>query len=238
MFQGQRKDWSASGQESRWFPKILSIISIAREVGLPPGVASKLYGVANFIETGMYARIGRAGLWAVRDRQKETGFEITPAIAQSFNLLADLFKLRPRREYSLWNSLPRRAVTASDAAYENGRGSAGFLSVMDPGMPEETRLGKVISLTTILYSLCCTRSTYIAQLELLAVLVALTEVAGLPVGRVQSASYTMWQLTSVHRQCGTGERLQRSGISGHNSSGGASRMLRHSLSAILRIRRV
>ena len=30
--------------------KVHSIIGIAREVGLPAGVASKLYGVANFIE--------------------------------------------------------------------------------------------------------------------------------------------------------------------------------------------
>ena len=33
-----------------------------------------------------------------------------------------------------------RADTASVAAYEIGRGSAGFLSVIDPGQPEETRL--------------------------------------------------------------------------------------------------
>ena len=30
---------------------------------------------------------------------------------------------------------------ASVAAYEIGRGSAGFLSIMDPGQPEETKLG-------------------------------------------------------------------------------------------------
>ena len=58
--------------------KVLSIIGMAREVGLPAGMASKLYGVSNFIETGMYARIGRAGLWAIKDRQKEAVFEITP----------------------------------------------------------------------------------------------------------------------------------------------------------------
>ena len=50
--------------------KVLSLIEIAREVGLTAGTASKLYGVANFIETGMYARVGRAGLWAIKDRQK------------------------------------------------------------------------------------------------------------------------------------------------------------------------
>ena len=159
--------------------KVLGIIRIAREVGLPAGVASKLYGVSNFIETGMFGRIGRAGLWAIKDRQKETVFELTPPISLSFELLSDLFKLRPQREYLLWNSTMRRAITASDAAYEGGRGSAGFLSVIDPGKPEETRLGKVIRLPQRLYTLWEARITYIAQLELLAVLVALTEVAGL-----------------------------------------------------------
>ena len=41
--------------------KVLSIIRMAREAGLHADTASKLYGVANFIETGMYSRIGRPG---------------------------------------------------------------------------------------------------------------------------------------------------------------------------------
>ena len=72
----------------------------------------------------------------------------------------------------------RRAVTASDAAYESGRGSAGFLSVIDPRQPEETRLARAISLPPSLCEIWGVRVTYIAQLELLTVLVALTEVAG------------------------------------------------------------
>ena len=174
--------------------KILSIISIAREVGLPAGMASKLYGVANFIETGMYARIGRAGLWAIKDRQKEGVFEITHPISLSFELLSDLFKLRPQREYLLWGGALRRAVTASDAAYEmeSGKGSAGFLSVINPGKPEETRLGRVIALPGSLYSVWEARATYIAQLELLAMLVALTELAGL----VRGAN-TIWFVDNV-----------------------------------------
>jgi hypothetical protein len=61
-------------------------------------------------------------------------------------LLSDLFKLMPQREYLLWSGTLKRAITASDAAYEmeSGKGSAGFLSVINPGMPEETRLGKII----------------------------------------------------------------------------------------------
>ena len=172
--------------------KVASIISMAREVGLPSGMASKLYGVSNFIETGMYARVGRAGLWAIKDRQKETSFEITPSISLSFELLSDLFKFKPQREYMLWGGVSRRAITASDAAYENGRGSAGFLSVIDPGEPEETRLGKVIVLPSHLYNVWGARKTYIAQLELLAVLVAIIEVASL----VRGAS-TVWFIDNV-----------------------------------------
>ena len=157
--------------------KVLNIISMAREAGLAAGTASKLYGVANFIETGMYARVGRAGLWAIKDRQKETIVEITPPIRLSFELLEDLFKLRPRREYLLWSGIQRRVVTASDAAYEGGKGSAGFLCVVDPGQPEETRLGRVITIPKCLYSIWGEQITYIAQLELVAVLVAITEVA-------------------------------------------------------------
>jgi len=172
--------------------KVLSIISIAKEVGLPAGTASKLFGIANFIETGMYSRIGRAGLWAIKDRQKEDTFEITPPISSSFELLSDLFRLKPQREYMLWGGVLRRAMTASDAAYENGKGSAGFLSVIDPGKPEETRLGRVIVLPVGLYSIWGVRATYIAQLELLAVLVALIEVAG----SVRGAN-TIWFIDNV-----------------------------------------
>ena len=159
--------------------KVTNMITIAKEVGLPAGVASKLYGVANFMEAGMFSRIGRAGLWAIKDRQKEIIFDITPQIDLSFELLTDLFKLMPQREYMLWNRSTRRALTASDAAYEDGKGTAGFLSVIDPNQPEETRLGRVIDLPGELYKVWGVRITYIAQLELVAVLVAITEVAGL-----------------------------------------------------------
>ena len=85
---------------------------------MPAGVASKLYGVSNFIETGMFGRIGRAGLWTMKDRQKGTVFELTPPMNLPFGLLSNLFKLRPQREYLLWDSTMRRATTTSDAAYE------------------------------------------------------------------------------------------------------------------------
>ena len=98
--------------------RILSIIKTAREVGFPARLASKLYEVSNFIRIGMFGRIGRAGLWTMKDRQNGTVFELTPPINLPFGLLSNLFKLRPQREYLLWDSTMRRATTASDAAYE------------------------------------------------------------------------------------------------------------------------
>ena len=68
---------------------------------------------------------------------------------------------------------------ASDAAYEDGRGSAGLLVVLNPGQPTEARLGKVIEIPQVVYSLWGARKTYIAQLELLAVFVAMVEIAAL-----------------------------------------------------------
>ena len=108
----------------------------------------------------------------------------------------------------MWNKTRRRAVTASDAAYESGRGSAGFLSVIDPKQPEETRLGRVISLPSSLYEIWGARVTYIAQLELLAVLVALTEVAGLIRG-----TNSIWLVDNIAAD-GTGERFKWLPLSG------------------------
>ena len=86
----------------------------------------------------------------------------------------------------------------------------GFLSVIDPGQPEETRLGKVIILPVGLYDVWGARATYIAQLELLAVLVALTEVAG----RVRGAN-TIWFVDNIAaRLYGACEKVEWFTLSG------------------------
>jgi hypothetical protein len=87
--------------------------------------------------------------------------------------------LQPRREYWLVASCFSRILVASDAAYENGRGSAGFLAVVNPGTPNEIRVGRVIDIPPEVYQLWGDRKTYIAQLERLAVFVAVVELAGL-----------------------------------------------------------
>ena len=172
--------------------KVTSIIHVARESGLQSGVAAKLYGICNFLETGMFARVGRAGLTAIRERQYDHQIAITLEIGSSFNLLCDLFKMQPRREYWLVASCFSRILVASDAAYENGRGSAGFLAVLNPGTPNELRVGRVIDIPPEVYQLWGDRKTYIAQLELLAVFVAVVELAGLV-----RRSHGLWCIDNV-----------------------------------------
>jgi hypothetical protein len=157
--------------------KVLYITNLAEQSGFPSGPASKLYGVANFLETGMFGRVGRAGLEPIKNRQYEGGFIVTPEIRASFELLRDLMKMQPRREFSLFRRTIRRILVASDASYEGGAGKAGVLLVRDPGCPEETRMGRVIIIPEAIYSFWGTQKTYIAQLELLAVLVAMVEFA-------------------------------------------------------------
>jgi hypothetical protein len=172
--------------------KVTGIIHVARESGLQSGVAAKLYGISNFLETGMFARVGRAGLTAIKERQYDHGITITPEISSSFDLLCDLFRMQPRREYWLVAACFSRILVASDAAYENGRGSAGFLAVVNPGTPNEVRVGRVIDIPPEAYHLWGDRKTYIAQLELLAVFVAIVELAGLV-----RRSHGLWCIDNV-----------------------------------------
>ena len=75
-----------------------------------------------------------------QSQTKRIHLHITPAISLSFELLSDLFKLQPQREYMLWKE-HLEEQSRHQMQYEVGGGSAGFLSVIDPGQPEVTRLG-------------------------------------------------------------------------------------------------
>jgi hypothetical protein len=77
---------------------------------------------------------------------QEHGVSITPEISSSFDLLRNLFRAQPRREYWLVASCASGILVASDAAYESGRGSAGFPAVVNPGTPNEIRVGRVIDI--------------------------------------------------------------------------------------------
>jgi hypothetical protein len=130
--------------------EVTGIIHAAKEPGLQIGVAVR-NGIRSFWETSMFAGAGRVGLTAIKERQCDHGVSITPEISSSFDLLRDLFRTQPRREYWLVASCVARSLVASDAAYENGRGSAGFLAVVNPGALNEIRVGRVIDIPPEVY---------------------------------------------------------------------------------------
>ena len=145
--------------------KVTNIIKVAREVGLGSGAASKLYGVTNFLETGMYSRVGRAGLDAIKCRQYEDESEVSQTLLDAFNLIQGLLQLQPRREYALFRGAVRRILVMTDASYEGGVGKAGFLVVANPGTPEVTRVGRRLDIPRELYRCWGNQQNYIAQLS-------------------------------------------------------------------------
>ena len=52
---------------------------------LSSGQASKLYGMLNFLEQGMYGRLGCAGLAAIKARQTERNRDLTPELQRNFD---------------------------------------------------------------------------------------------------------------------------------------------------------
>ena len=196
--------------------KVMAMVNVAKQCGLPSGAAAKLYGVCNFLESGIFARIGRAGLNPIKERQYDQTYrevahdrgarllasrrsntygrafgEESPmegkhggGLERALDLLEDLMKVQPRREYELGRGQGApRFLLASDAAYDDGVGMAGFLLVTDPGMPEEARQGVVVDIPSSLYALWGVQNTYIAQLELVMAMVAMVECASEMRGR-------------------------------------------------------
>jgi hypothetical protein len=185
-FLGLQHDFSevGSGIISFWprdtlITKVMDITGLALESGLPPGTAAKLYGVVNFLELGMFGRIGRAGLDAIKVRQYsyDRGFEITHELENALNLIRSILVMQPRREFTLFSSMIRRVLVASDASYEAGVGNAGFLFVGGPGTATESRHGYEVIIPAGIYNYWGPQSTYIAQLELMVVLCSILEMA-------------------------------------------------------------
>ena len=74
---GHVKFWASS----RLHDKVRDIMSAARQTGkFTRGTASKLYGIANFLEHGIYGRVNYGGLMAVKARQDEATTVLTPEL--------------------------------------------------------------------------------------------------------------------------------------------------------------
>ena len=122
---------------SRLQEKVEDMLATAERTGaMPPGVAPKLYGVLNFLEQGMYGRVGTGGLQALKARQIEKVVEFINALRQSMEVIRAALALRPRRRIEVFPSEHCRFVAASDAAEDvPGEGTGGFLLIWHSGFP-------------------------------------------------------------------------------------------------------
>eukprot|EP00439_Symbiodinium_sp_Y106_P072794 s2368_g13.t1 len=139
---------------------------------LPPGLAAKLYGTCNFLEQGMYFRVGAGGLRAIRERADEGGRDITPPITACFDLIRAVLAVRPEREFDVLPRECHRFLAASDAAEDvPAAGLAGSTLVwLDAS---EVRESFVAQIGPEVYSCFVPGDHKIAQLELAMVLYAL-----------------------------------------------------------------
>ena len=63
------------------------VTSILKARTLRCGLAFKLYGMLNFLELGMFGRVGAGGLQSIRDRQLQRGEIITPELLSSLEVV-------------------------------------------------------------------------------------------------------------------------------------------------------
>ena len=140
---------------------------------LTSGTASKIYGMMNFLEQGIYGRIGCSGLCAIKERQQETSRKMTPALQESLTLILEVLKLRPLREMEVIHRPVDRFVAASDAALEAPfEGSGGFLIVWFNGDTQQ-RHAFVSDIPRSVYDMFTPGEKKIAQLELIQIIYAL-----------------------------------------------------------------
>ncbi|CAE7745577.1 clpC [Symbiodinium sp. CCMP2592] len=139
---------------------------------LSPGLAAKIYGTCNFLEQGMYGRVGAGGLRAIRERSDEGGRELTPPILACFSLIRAVLAVRPEREFEVLPQPVARFCAASDAAEDiPGAGSGGFHLVWLDAT--ELRESFIAHIGPEVYAQFSPGEHKIAQLELAMVLYAL-----------------------------------------------------------------
>ena len=157
--------------------KVCEILATARQTGhFSRGTASKLYGLANFLEQGIYGRVGYGGLLAIKARQDEHTTAMTPEIEAFFEVIEAVMHFQPKREFPVFRMERLRFLAASDAAVEaDNPGSGGFHLIFFQPDGSQTRLSFVATNCAELQALWQPAETHIAQLELSMVLYALVE---------------------------------------------------------------
>ena len=107
---------SLLGRE-RLLTKTRGIINAAKEEQrFSPARASKLYGLLNFLEKGMYGRVGCGGLRALKDHQYGRSHTLSQSLLNSFDMITTILEDQPKRQFWLTNGEWPRVVVASDAA--------------------------------------------------------------------------------------------------------------------------
>ena len=164
--------------------KLLGYGKVARaSMKFPPGLAAKYYGSCNFFESGVYGKIGRAGLNAIKHRSSEFVDTLTSDILKSLQCMEEIIDMKPHRKVQVWPGNVTRFTGASDAAFEKSKGSGGFLAVFFEPNHRQLRVGRVVDINPDVYQHWGTHETYIAQLEMLMILVAMIELAPILRGR-------------------------------------------------------
>ena len=115
--------------------KVVGMIRDAKSSGvLTPSQASKLYGTLNFLESGVFGRVGRRGLQPLKDPNMEgLLFCHQSRLAKCFEVIEAVLQLRPPRQFMARRLHVERVLVASDAALEAPRqGSGGYLILWHP----------------------------------------------------------------------------------------------------------
>ena len=174
---GHVKFWA----RARLHDKVRDIMATARQTGhFTRGTASKLYGIASFLEQGIYGRVGYGGLMAIKARQDETATPLTPEIEACFEVIEAVMRFEPKREFPVFPMQRLRFLAASDAAVEaDNPGSGGFHFFFFQPDGAQVRLSFVATNCAELQALWQPAETHIAQLELSMVLYPLIERADL-----------------------------------------------------------
>ena len=161
----------------RLHEKVRDLLHAARSTGhFSRGTASKLYGLANFLEQGIYGRVGYGGLMAIKARQDESTTLVTPEIEACFEVIEAVMRFQPKREFPVLHLDNLRFLAASDAAVEaDNPGSGGFHLIFFQPDGSQIRHSFVANNCAELQQLWQPAETHIAQLELAMVLYALVE---------------------------------------------------------------
>jgi len=131
------------------------------------GVAAKLFGCLNFLDTATYGHILRGGLGALKECIAGNDSPALPErIEKAFVQIEAVLSRRPERLVLMDNMAKPPFVAASDAALEGGVGTGGFLI----DVLGHSKTGAYMTMGKEVFDLWQPGDRKIAQLELLMVL--------------------------------------------------------------------